>query len=161
MVRTNDSSRPNLIWSKGRDPSQDVLLRVSPEVIRNLADGRQNSKIGEYWGIVHGAIPNGTGLAKAHALFRGVRRPRSFEERDEEVYAYVVAPKFGFKFPVRHGGNPVPVAVPAQSVFVVYVEFCCDPKGCICGEVLYWEWVFADGGNLPADHNVRYAERMW
>ena len=163
MVCTNEPEMPNLIWAKGRRTSEQVLLEVSTEVIRNLADGRQNSKIGEYWGLIHGGIPNGAGLGKAHALFRGVQRPRSFENRqDGEIHAYVMEPKFTFEFPNSHGGNPIPSPVPEQSVFIVYVEFYGEPKGQICGEILYWEWVFSDaGGSLPKDYDVRYAERVW
>ena len=163
MVRTNNVTEPNLIWARSRDLSEEVLLRVSPEVIRNLADGSQNSKVGEYWGLIHGAVPEGTGLGAAHALFRGVRRPRSFESRqDEEIYAYVMEPKCSFEFPRKHGGNPVPRPVPRHSVFVAYVEFYDEPVEGVSGEILYWEWVFANGdGQLPKDHDVRYDERVW
>ena len=30
----------------------------------------------------------------------------------------------------------------------------------VAGNVLYWEWILADG-NLPKDHAVRYSERIW
>ena len=163
MVRVNDPRRPNLIWARGPNYSHEVLLQVPPEVIRNLADGHQNSKVGEYWGLIHGAIPNGTGLGNAHALFRGVRRPRSFESRQaEEIHAYVMSPKCSLEFPSPHGGGPVPTTVPRQAVFVAYVEFGAAPVTDVCGEILYWEWVFADSdGTLPKDHQVRYDARLW
>ncbi|MDE0177894.1 MAG: hypothetical protein OXP36_04795 [Gammaproteobacteria bacterium] len=160
MSRSNDPDKPNLVWAKGRCETE-VQLEVSSEVLRNLEDGRVNSKIGEYWGLIHGATPNGTGLIDAHALFRGVQRPRSFEDReDEEIFAYIKKPSFNFTFPHKHGGYPIPESTPTNSVFAVYVEFYGEAKGCVSGNVLYWEWILADG-DLPKDHADRYSERIW
>jgi len=144
---------------------------------------KQWAKLGEYAGLVHGAIPLGTaGLADAIALFQGVLRPLGTLESDESVLVYVTKPDCTFNYPPEHRwavaagasdpSGPVRLPQPAGSTFTVYVQLHADTlvepgsaeSSRTDGVVAYWEWTHAaevGGEFLPLFHEARYARRLW
>jgi hypothetical protein len=166
-INANSADSPNVVVAIGPDETTVVRLQCSAKTIRRLEDGRLNAKIGEYCGLVHGSVPGGTrGLMAAHALFRGIRRPRIDDGLDDDIYVYVMDHDRTFNYPVedKYGGKgPTRRSSPLNSVFVAYVEY---PEGWAvenpAGRILYWEWVLSDDvERLPRDYQSRYSERLW
>jgi len=168
----NDPEVPNLVWAKGID-QQRIALIADSSTVRRLEDGGLNAKIGEYCGLIHGAVAQGIGLINAHALFRGLKRPCISEGRDCEIYAYVLSAPHTFIYPrnAKYSGvGPVVSQKPTASVFVAYVDIKpieADLKSAglvnVDGSVLYWEWVLSDPQepSLPQNFSERYNTRIW
>ena len=94
----------NRTWSRPRGPDNvsTVRLECSGQTIRRFDDGKLNAKIGEYCGLIHGKVPDGTsGLIVAHTLFKGLLRPRIDDGLDEDVYTYVMDHDRTFDYPAK------------------------------------------------------------
>lgn len=92
----NDPGLANVVWALNPE-RKHIRLSVDVETIRRLRDSRLFAPIGEYCGLIHGAVPNGTpGLIAAHALFQGLQRPRTTIGRDDEIYVYVLNPEHSY-----------------------------------------------------------------
>jgi hypothetical protein len=138
-----------------------------------MEDGGLNAKIGEYCGLVHGAIPNGTlGLLEAHALFQGLKRPCLMLGHDADICVYVLssASTFVYRANVKNKSvGPERYPKPDASVFVVYANLSMRQNQSESGQValdgviLFWEWILADQDQplLPAQHGSRYVKRIW
>jgi len=163
-----------------------IKLYASPSTLRQIFTDRLEAKAGEYFGLVHGnwneyvgddeLVDGGTsGLLGATSLFRGIRRPRLDDGRDEQIYVYVLNPKWSYTYKRDESGLRR-TEKPYNSVFVAYVELrndgaaleeaeklSQDVKSQIRGVVQFWEWVLAadDDKTLPDSFNARYDERMW
>lgn len=149
-------------------------------VVSELFGSRQRAKLGEFAGLVNGAVPQHEtgGLVVAYALFRGLRRPLNTQESDSSTYAYITDPPYSFCYDDQFGA-PAPSQKPRNSVFVTYANvfeqqqeadahfegtrFAADhPRG----EVLWWEWTLAEvppsgDHRLPKNHGRRYLKRGW
>jgi hypothetical protein len=168
----NDPGVPNLVWALDGNKTRTALVADS-STIRRLEDGGLNAKIGEYCGLIHGAVEEGFDLMRAHALFRGLKRPCTDVGRDTEIFVYVLDPSHTFVFPRRakySGGGPTISRKPLDSVFVVYadlkpmeVDFKSRGPTPVGGMILFWEWVLADPSapNLPKDYLNRYGTQVW
>lgn len=168
----NDPEKPNLIWAKGLEQEQ-IRLVADPGTIRRLEDGRLNAKIGEYCGLIHGAVPDGTnGLFSASTMFQGLRRPCIRLGRDSEICVYVLNPKDTYVYrrtAKSTGAGPERHPKPVDSVFVVYADLAKTETTlggtvvAVDGTILFWEWVLADSGDprLPADYRNRYGRQVW
>jgi len=169
----NNSERPNLVWAWGLDQNP-ILLGADPQTIRLLEDDHLNSNIGEFLGLVHGDVPDGTrGLESAYALYQGVKRPCVMPGKDEEVCAYVLNPDRTYTYPrdAKHSGaGPTRVAKPLRSVFVTYAYLgpsqLASASGSMTetkGIISFWEWVLADTADslLPRECATRYTRKIW
>jgi hypothetical protein len=175
-VRTtyaNDPALANLVWALD-GAKRHVRLASDPSTIRRLEESQLFAAIGDYCGLIHGAVPNGTrGLLAAHALFQGLNRPCLAPGRDAQIYVFVLNPDCSFVFHRSWkltGTGPTKITKPDGSVFVVYADLvegeyvtATGTKIATGGSVLFWEWVLADTAqsNLPVDHETRYVRRIW
>jgi hypothetical protein len=173
MGPSNDPAAANLVWARRPDDSaQFMRLRVDPEVVRQFVDDGRNAGLGQYCGLIHGAIKDGfPSLVRANALFRGIQRPMIDFDHDGQVLVYVANPPHTFEYPAVNRFNdrdPAPGAKPKNAVFVVYVRLIKEGAGWtesddVSGEILNWEWVLghAPDYRLPEDYDTRYTEKVW
>lgn len=178
----SDRSTPNVVLARSpQDRNTIIRLYASPFAIRTWAADNVAAKMGEYSGLVHGNIveeqedgsinDGGTnGLLDAHALFKGIKRPRIKPQGDAHILVYVTNPTNSFVYP-RHARAAKRVPKPLNSVFVTYAELFEDGidrtsyqvEAEISGIVHMWEWVFCDPKEptMPEESSSRYAERCW
>jgi len=175
---------PNIVLALApSDKNELIELYVSPETIRQFMDDNLNAKIGEYCGLVHGNVDEWTetggsqeggtyGLLEAHALFQGIKRPRTGQGKDESILIYVMNHAHTYIYQNNNRFSvtgPTRARRPSHSVFVAYVELLEEPelgmKGGseAAGRVLFWEWVRSsdDDPLLPVSCETRYTKRHW
>jgi|GEM_PF-2732502 len=164
-------------------PGQMIELDLDADRVRALAERRRITDIYEIFYNLYGVVPpvnnigyheanafrivNGHhvpfkdswgGLRHAHAIFRGLERPRNELDGDKGVYIYVVNPRFRYKFIVDTVCLAKRVPVPSRRLFVVYVTFDND-----VGKVVHLDWLESspDNGLMPVDYNSRYEKMVW
>ena len=175
----SDRDTPNIVLANSpKNRSEIVLFRADPITIRQFDADKMNAKIGEYCGLVHGNIKENScgtlteggtdGLLAAHALYRGIKRPKNQDGRDEKMLVYVTNPSCSYVYLNRTDGAPTPCPKPKDSVFVTYIDLFAEPeidaKGReIMGLVKFWEWVIACtiNINMPDESEVRYTDKVW
>lgn len=151
-----------------------VQFRVDEITLRSLAEIRSYNKVFEYFYNVCGKLPpvnnigcheddqafpdHWGGIKHAHALFKGINRPYVDGDLHEEIYIYIVAPKFVYKYVVDMACVARREDAPENAVFAIYVRF---DEG--VGVIISWEWVFSDprDGSLPDNFDDRYGSRVW
>ena len=160
---------PNIVLAPSfEDKNKRISLRVLPDLIAQYDKDNFRAKLGEFAGLVHGNIEDGTfGLLEAKALFKGIKRPCIHTNHDADVYVYVTNPSFTYTYLgiPRYGKKPPKkIQAPNDSVFVTYVTLNkeTDEFGAI-GRILDWEWVFRDKDDLeyPFEYRVRYDKQVW
>lgn len=102
----------------------------------------------------------------AHALFKGIERPRGGEENGGSIYCFVIKASYNYSFLANMVCVAKKVSVPNNCVFVVYVKLGgpLQPDGNgVSGRITNWELVTADPADptLPENYNERYNERIW
>ncbi len=174
MIKSTSSSRsnkdtPNIVLAPSfEDKNKRISLRIMPGLIAQYDKDNFRAKLGEFAGLVHGNIENGTfGLLGATALFKGIKRPCINKNHDADVYAYVTNPDFTYTYvgiPRYSKKPPEKIQAPNDCVFVTYVTFNkkTDEFGAV-GRILDWEWVFRDKEipEYPYNHKVRYDKKVW
>jgi hypothetical protein len=105
-------------------------------------------------------------LSRAHACFKGIRRPCAEDDDGSEILAYVLKPSRFFVYEPGMASMLAEREAPTDLVFVVYVRLDapCAPGGSdLKGVVTHWHFVEADEADdtLPVDFASRYAERLW
>jgi len=157
------------------DRTDLVLLKVDTEALKNLTETRSTNKVFEYFYNVCGYLPpvnnigcheadqafpdHWGGVKHSHALFQGINRPYVDGDLHEEIYIYIISPKFVYKYVVSMSCVARRVSAPPDAVFAVYVRF--DDEG--IGTIISWEWVFSDDRDksLPDGYDKRYSKRIW
>jgi hypothetical protein len=164
-----------------------VYLLAHPATIRKWLAMGVRSKMGEYWGLVHGNFPanpefhdtpdGSAGLIRPTAIFQGVKRPLhdGIVAGDGDILIYVTKPDRNYSIRHAREGDVIEEAVrPENAVFTTFVTFQPDkvdvvradmPKAGvqpIDGLVLFWEWTEASSidPRLPFDFGTRYEERL-
>lgn len=156
------------------DNQELARFEVDSDALKSIAEIRNYTQLYAYFYNVLGILPpvphigyhekdcsfpdHWGGIKHAHALFKGIERPYVNGDLHEQIYAYIVKPKFIYK----HHSSMVCLAkrveAPKNSVFAIYVRFNNE-----IGSILYWEWVFSDEKDelLPQDYETRYSGRVW
>lgn len=180
-VVQSHSSNPRVVFAPSRDDKSKIIQLVcSANFLQRLDYKSQKHKIGEYYGLVRGALVQDfavapsiqlpRGLRDATSLWQGLKRPAT-----DHIYTYVTNPPCTFSVTSRVDANLVQEPKPrnGNAVFVVYVEFTTDfnkfnmplpqGQGPFSGVVLRWEWVVCDplDRDLPLDSDDRYHRRVW
>lgn len=180
----------HLVWAMDpRNPSALVSLVCHPQTIEKLAGAGLSSKLGEFWGLVHGNPPPhpdpeapsyelGLCLRKPRAVFKGVKRPLHFghSAADRDVYVYVTNPTVTYRIKDHMTFGPVldPDKAPIESVFATFVTFDQGhvdqivsnmrqaPDHEVGGIVTFWEWTERSRKDsyLPNEHETRYSTRL-
>lgn len=181
------ASKANEVSALSPLTKQLVTLVAAPTTVRAMLDGRLNAKLGEYCGLVHGALrepidndikyPVGHGLDNPTAVFRGLKRPFLDHNLDKGVHIYITNPGVAFDYPADRqfsGAGPRQQPVPHNAVFATYVDFSlraidelkasADYRGPAnaAGVVLYWAWTRASvlDPHLPHEYRTRYEQQV-
>jgi hypothetical protein len=164
---------------KARSPAENKLvsLKVDPQRVRELASSGRNNDIFALVYNVCGMLPpvnnvgyhersipfvdNWGGLRHTHVIFKGLKRPFHDDNHDSEIYMYVVAPRFVYKYVPDMTCVARRVEAPKNTVFVAYVKF--GDEFFTSGSVINWEWVVSDNRspNKPKDFLNRYDQQVW
>lgn len=114
-----------------------------------------------------------TPLAKAHACFRGMKRPIGEDDRGFDTFAFVTKPQWAYKACVSLVCAVEPYRVPNDVVFVTYVRLdhpFSAPRMTrhtdelpVKGIITHWGFVETEPGdnNLPIGAAERYRQRIW
>lgn len=167
-----------------------VEYRPSRVNVNAALEARRYQPILDFWGGVFGEIPsiNGlplicqrageafelTGIAKAHACFRGLRRPVSGDDHGFDFAAYVTKPRWAFE------RNPTMITpygvyeVDERFVFLTFVRLDLTTLGQDnkrgkalglppSGVITHWGFCEADKDDptLPVDFGGRFRKRLW
>jgi hypothetical protein len=107
-----------------------------------------------------------TALSEASACFRGVKRPWAEDDMGDDVLAYILKPRFLYRYQVSMACTAEKVRVPEDLVFVAYVRLDepYDVNSLLPrGVVTHGGLVETDGKDLllPIDYATRYTARLW
>jgi hypothetical protein len=152
-------------------------VRTCREDVNKAANARRRQPAYEFWSILAGRVPpvphqagddadkGLTSLFDAHACFRGLRRPIAEDANGADCIAYVIKPKFFFRYQFR---PPLVLTekcpVPVDLVYVAYVRLdepsVANPTK---GVLSHWQFVESapEDPMLPIDFQARYDERLW
>jgi len=161
-----------------RSPSgAQATLSVEPNRVQQLAKNGRYNPIFELFYNVCGILPplpnidyatrdslfadNWGGLRRAHAIFKGLKRPLATENRDSEIYVYVLSPRYVYEYEASMVCIAKRKEAPIGALFLVYVIF--NDESLLHGTILNWEWVISAKSNtrLPKDYKSRYEEEVW
>ena len=163
------------------DRSQLCAFQVARnDSIKAARAGRREPAF-EFWSIVVGVAPPVPGalhrnanvpgeltqLSKAHACFRGIKRPLAEDDDGDSVVAYVLRPAFFYQYDPNMVSVAWKVPVPRGLLFIVYVrlfEASTEPPAGTMGIVTHWGFVEADKADprLPINYRIaRYRTRLW
>ncbi len=157
----------------------EITVAPNPRLMQQLAGTRQIAKLFDYSYVLCGLPPqvnnigyferNSTiedehenrGLLRAHAIFRGLKRPCIDDGVDAEVYVYVMKPRFTYRYAPGMVCAAKRTDAPRDSVFVTYIRFIGQEFD--RGEIVGWDWVPCDAQEqrLPAGYNERYSGEVW
>lgn len=194
VIEGGGASRPS--WQQvpklvlGRSPfdhSKIVRYRVATDDVQKGLDANRKQPLLDLWAAVVGELPpfpgvtrfkdqfarTATSLAKAHACFRGIKRPVGDDDHGFDVIAFVSKPTQIFAFEPSPSCSIKMRAVPSDLVLVTYVRLdysngrpyrgaASEPPP-ITGVVVSWEFVEADPdeSDLPIGYTERYRQRLW
>lgn len=173
-----------------KNANSNICLVCHPQTIKKIVEAGIRSKIGEYWGLVHGrppAIPlpeadSADGiqtLLKPTAIYQGLKRPlhHGHMNADADVLIYVANPPHTclYKDHKDFGGILETARAPVSSVFTTFVSLneahvdgalqgVRDTRGHnVAGVVLFWEWTESDPQHpeIPYDSDNRYARGIY
>lgn len=155
---------------------REVAISQNSERMRQLIGlGRKNSIFEAYYNVC-GLLPEVNnvghhekstpfkdewgGIRRAHAIYKGIKRPCNRPKEDEDVYIYVTKPRFRYKYEPDMVCVAKRVEAPKGYLFVAFVRF---ENKLQVGEVLNWEWVEADQQYplKPIGYQERYQEEVW
>ena len=170
-------------------PDRYSLMGVHMDTIMRCRDMGLNSKLGEYCGLIHGAMS----AALADAVERldlddwtsatGSYipwRPEADERAKARQIGVCVRDKSPANYVFPEGRSETGHVLkraprPADSVFITFVSFARTDVDEVCrllpndgqrkpdGAILHWEWTKWSPAtpSLPADYRNRYRERIW
>lgn len=154
-----------------------ISLTIDHERVKELAQSGRNNDIFAMVYNVCGMLPpvnnvgyherhipfsdNWGGLRHTHAIFKGLKRPFHDDNHDSEIYMYIVAPRFVYKYIPDMACVACRVDAPENAVFVAYVKF--SNELFTSGSIINWEWVVSDNAspNKPKDFLKRYEQQVW
>lgn len=183
-VPVNAPATPNIVWALHPHFGGFGKLFCHPQTVDKVMELGSLSKIGEYYGLVHGNPPvppegfehcQTDGLKAPVAIFKGLKRPMHYGHpaADGDVYIYVTNPEFTWGYHnSSHGDALLRAPKPIESVFTTYVSYesahvdaassSMRNNGKFDGLVLFWEWTESarNEPHLPHDFEKRYAMRI-
>jgi hypothetical protein len=161
------------------DREAQCFLRLGVGDVMTMAQSGRRQLAFEAWSCVLGLPPpipgcghrnrnmSGqlTSLEHAHALFQGLNRPLAEDDEGSDVLAYVLKPKFMYRYDANMVSVALKIAVPQDVVFVVYARLdnACNGPESDRGTVTHWGFVEADqtSPELPTEFSSRYRTRLW
>lgn len=155
-----------------------ISLSVSRERIRQLAQlGKYNDIFAYFYNLCGIQIPVNNfgyheqkaglifpdhwgGIRHAHLIYKGIQRPFREAKLDSDVYIYVTAHSYAYRYVPDMVCCAKRVDVPSNNLFVAYVIFADGDFE--KGVVTAWEWVLCDSQDkkFPKDHSIRYEEKV-
>lgn len=162
------------------DRAKLCKFAIARNDIRKLVRAGRRQPAFELWSIVLGVPPPVPGvdrrnkpqtddltcLQRAHACFRGIKRPLAEDDDGEDVIAYVLRPHFFYEYDPNMLSVASKVPVPRDTVFVAYARLGAPHTGRFVenrGTLTHWGFVEADSTalQLPVSHGTRYRTRLW
>jgi len=165
--------------------NRDSLIgyRVAEQDLRKALENRRRQPALDLWSMVIGKlppVPNASkyeeyethlaaqSLAKAHAAFRGVKRPVGDDARGFDHVVFITKPSVHFRYIPDMVCVLTPERVPDDVVLATYVKL--DfPEGRptslradvpVGGIITHWELVERDG-LVPVHSKERYRLQLW
>ncbi|MEC5324760.1 hypothetical protein [Aurantimonas sp. A3-2-R12] len=116
-----------------------------------------------------------TPFAKAHACFRGLKRPIGEDDRGFDTFAFITKPEWTFEAVTNMVCVAEPYRIPPDLVFVTYVRLDQPARAelyektrqfrefPVKGMITHWGLVECDPTDplLPIGHGDRYRRKMW
>lgn len=178
-----------LLVRSPKDKNSVIRLRLSKVDVQKALQANRRQPLLDCWSMVVGESPPVPNIgqydarlaasplvpvSKAHACFRGLKRPLGDDAHGWDVVAYISRPRWHFRYVPDMACVAKLHKVPDDLVFVTYVRLDFSAEGnrpkarnqelrSTMGVIYRWELVEVDASlpTLPADFRERYRKRMW